>query len=132
MHPAMGRRDFLLLRRVGPERVLELSCERLYMRWADASSGAGGATEATRGGRTDSNESGSSGPNAPRAEPWEGEPPSDIVTTSPEALFQELERSLADADVLKLRHKQWLADFAFALEVESRVEAFRSRGGRVE
>ena len=31
----MDRRDFLLLRVVGP-RDAELSCERLYMRWVDA------------------------------------------------------------------------------------------------
>jgi hypothetical protein len=36
----MDRRDFLLLRASGPHEA-ELSCERLYMRYADAASDAG-------------------------------------------------------------------------------------------
>ena len=112
----MNRRDFLLLRRTGPERIVELSCERLYMRWADARSGAGGL-EADE---------------PPARATWEGEPPTEIETTSVEALFDELERALDHADTVRIRDHRWLSDAAFAAEVEARVEAFRTRGGKVE
>jgi hypothetical protein len=112
----MDRRDFLLLRKRGPERVLELSCERLYMRWADARSGAGALEEAER----------------PGVPSWEGEPPTQITTVSPQSLLDELEGALAGADVLRLRDPRWLADPVFAAEVEARVDAFRARGGIVE
>jgi hypothetical protein len=115
----MDRRDFLLLKTKGRERVLELSCERLYMRWADARSSAGGPAAATR---TDGND----------PQPWEGEPPTEVVTMSTTDLFAELERKLAQADVLRVLGRDWLADLDFRHDVGSLVEAFRVRGGRVE
>ena len=114
----MNRRDFLLLRTRGRERVLELSCERLYMRYADAESGAGRAQL--------------SGVCAEDPEPCEGEPPTEIVTTTTSQLFAELERELSGADVLRVLERDWLAGEAFQREVEARVDAFRRRGGRVE
>jgi len=116
MRPSMGRRDFLLLRRRGTEQVLELSCEHLYMRWADARSGAGGLEEVER----------------PGIPSWEGEPTTQIATASPESVLDELAKALAGADILRLLDRHWLADATFASEVEARVEAFRSRGGKVE
>jgi len=114
----MDRRDFFLVWRKGDERVLELSCERLYMQWADACSAAD-AGDPERAG-------------ASLTWSWEGEPATEVVTSTPEAVLRELEQSLADADVLRLRDVDWLADAAFASEVENRVAGFRARGGRVE
>ena len=118
----MDRRDFLLLKTKGRERVLELSCERLYMRWADARSGAGGPAAAT----------GAEGREGGDPQTWEGEPPTEIVTMTTTDLFGELERELARADVLRVRGRDWLSDLDFRHDVESRVKAFRDRGGRVE
>lgn len=114
----MDRRAFFLLGTRGRERVLELSCEELYMRWADARNmAARGAPDASSGAG---------------AEPWTGEPPTDIDAETTDALLADLDRELADADVLRVRDRQWLADPGFRADVESRIEAFRARGGRVE
>jgi hypothetical protein len=114
----MDRRDFLLMKTKGRQRVLELSCERLYMRWADARSGAGGV--GTGEGPMDETQS------------WEGEPPTEIVTTTTGGLLGELDRELARADVLRVLGRDWLSDADFRSDVESRVQAFRAHGGRVE
>ena len=117
---SMDRRDFFLLFKRGHERVLELSCERLYMRWADARSGAGGpAREPTGSARED-------------AQPWGEEPPTDIVTVTSADLLDELKRELLRADVLRISGREWLGDADFRRDVETRVEAFMARGGRVE
>jgi hypothetical protein len=110
----MNRRDFLKLRARGDERVLELSCERLYMRYVDAlaSTDLGGATEAGAG--------------------WSGEPPTAIAVPTTVELFADLERRLTDADVLRVLGREWLAGGDFRREVEARIEAFRRQGGRVE
>jgi hypothetical protein len=115
---SMGRRDFFLLKTKGRLRVLELSCERLYMRWADARSGAGAA--GMDDGDVDDLQS------------WDGEPPTEIVTMTSDDLLEELDRELARADVLHVLGPDWLSDSEFRRDVESRVEAFRARGGRVE
>jgi hypothetical protein len=113
----MNRREFLRLRVSGRERILELSCEPLYMRWVDARSGLGST------GVTDAE-----GP----AHMWGGEPPLDVTVPTPEQLFAELERRLAGVDVLRVKGREWLVPGDFRREVESRIEAFRRRGGRVE
>ncbi len=114
MRRAMDRRDFLLLRSRGTERVLDLSCERLYMQWADARSGAGALED----------------PAAP--DDWmEGEPPTDIRTVSPAELFEELDRALVDADVLRVLDREWLSDAVFASEVTRRIATFEAGGGRL-
>lgn len=118
----MDRRSFLMLKTKGRERVVELSCERLYMRWADARAGVGRpavAEGAAEGVGSD-------------ARSWEGEPPTDIVTETPDQLFEQLERELAQADVLRVLERDWLADEAFRSSVETRVEAFRRRGGTIQ
>lgn len=95
---------------------MELSCERLYMRWADARSRAGarvGAAEAEEAG-------------------WSGEPSSELLTETVDDLLSEIDRALAEADSLRITGGAWLSDPAFRAEVESRIEAFRERGGRVE
>jgi len=110
----MHRRDFLLFKTKGRERVLELSCERLYMRWTDSRSDAGKAA-----GTGDSHS-------------WVGEPPTDIVTLTTDELFEELERALSQADVVRVIARDWLSDADFRREIESRVDDFSARGGRVE
>ena len=111
----MNRRDFLLLKTRGQERVLELSCERLYMRYTDAKSGALRAS----GGSGD-------------PESWEGEPPLEMVTPTTDDLLRELDEELASADVLHVLDRDWLVAGAFRGPVEARIDAFRRRGGRVE
>ena len=111
----MNRRDFLLLKTRGQERVLELSCERLYMRHTDAKSGALRAS----GGSGD-------------PESWEGEPPLEMVTPTTDDLLRELDEELASADVLHVLDRDWLVAGAFRGPVEARIDAFRRRGGRVE
>ena len=114
----MNRRDFLSLSTRDSKRILELSCERLYMRYVDARSGIGRAGEPQA---FDTNR-----------RPWEGEPPLKIETPTTRELFAALERELAGADVLRVREADWLSSEEFGREVEAHVEAFRRRGGRVE
>jgi hypothetical protein len=112
----MNRRAFLRLKTRRRERVVELSCERLFMRWADARSRAGAAVAAEPGVHG----------------VWEGEPPSDLITQSVDGLLAELDRGLAEADLVRVVEPEWLSDAAFREAVERRIAAFRERGGRVE
>ena len=124
---SIDRRAFLTLRTRGRERVMELSCERLYMRWSDARSAAGGvaiAAAASADAPVDRA--------AAEQREWEGEPPTEIITQTEEALWAELERGLAGSDEVVLGGREWLGDRVFARAVESRLAAFRERGGRVE
>jgi hypothetical protein len=114
----MNRRDFLSLSTSDSKRILELSCERLYMRYVDANAGIGRPAQSPT---VDIN---------PRA--WEGEPPNEMETPTAMELFDTLERELAAADVLRVRDADWLSSEAFGQEVEARVQAFRRRGGKVE
>ena len=114
----MKRRDFLLLSTKGSQRVLELSCERFYMRYVDAQSRAGRREEP---GEVDLD-----------PQSWDGEPPTEIETQTVGELFEELDRELSKADVLRVLDREWLAGKEFRREVEARVEAFRRRGGRFE
>ena len=124
----MNRRAFLRLTVRGKERVLELSCERLYMRWVDARVGASGGGDATA--RADP--SGSGALAEPSEAPWTGEPPLEVVVPTRVQLLAELDARLQGAHVLRVTGSEWLASDDFRREVESRIEAFRSRGGRVE
>jgi hypothetical protein len=114
----VNRREFLKLRVRGRERVLELSCESLYMRYVDAQAGAGLARVAHEGMR--------------HGVGWNGEPPLDVDAPTIEDLFSELDARLSTAQVLKVIGREWLSRGDFAREVESRIETFRRRGGRVE
>ena len=113
----MNRRDFLRLGK-GKERTLELSCDRLYIRWVDARSGLGATASADDVERD--------------AALWGGEPSLDVTVPTPEQLFAELEQRLAGVQVLRVHGREWLASGDFRREVESSMEAFRRRGGRVE
>lgn len=110
----MKRRDFLFLRTNRGVRTVEVSCERLYTQWLDTR---------TTGG--DHEELG----------PWEdGEPPPEFDERSVERLFEELERDLRGADVLRVVERQWLSGASddLRLGLGKVISTFRSRGGQVE
>ena len=111
----MDRRAFLRLSVKGRRRVLELSCERLYVRYVDAQAVAGALARVDDGPPS-----------------WEGEPPTAIETESVAELFVDLERSLEGVDVLRVVDRQWLGEGHLRREVEARTEAFRRRGGALE
>ncbi len=77
----MNRRDFLLFSTKGNKRVLDLSCEHLYMRYVDARSPAGRREEQ---GQVDADS-----PGDPQS--WDGEPPTEIEKQTAGELFEELE-----------------------------------------
>ena len=103
-----------MLRTRGSKKVLELSCEHLYIQWVDARSAS------TRSGKAGAQES------------WEGEPPTQVRTASVTEILDHLERRLSSVDVLRVRNPEWLSDLRFRSEVDDRIERFRRRGGRVE
>ena len=113
----MQRRDFLLLRTEGTTRVLELSCERLYMRYLDAV-----ATAGQPGARADSWD----------GDPWEGEPPAVVDAPTPAELFRDVDHRLRDADVLRVLGRSWLVGDELTRRVDRLLDSFRARGGRVE
>ena len=115
----MNRRDFLTLRTKGRRSVLELSCERLFMRYSDARSGAGrrGVSASQPGSSPQSSD---------------GEPTTEMETPTVADLFDDLDRQLSRADTLRVRDRQWLSQEDFGREVEARIEAFQRRGGVVE
>lgn len=109
----VSRRDFLKLRVREGRKVLELYCERFYMRYHDACSDAGR--------RQVSNHDDVPG----------GQSPTGFATLSPEALLAALERELDQADELRVLERDWLGHGALAREVGARIEAFRRRGGKI-
>lgn len=111
----LSRRDFLRLHVSKGKRVLELSCERLYMRYADACS------DAAR--RQVSNHDDFIGASAPS---------SGFELPTPADLFNELERQLTEADELRVLEPGWLNGGTFGQEVGMRVESFEQRGGHVQ
>ena len=112
----MDRRAFLRLRVKGRRRVLELSCERLFVRYVDAQ-----AANATA--RVD---------DVTPPSPWEGEPPTAITIETVVELFQDLERSLQEVGVVRVLDPRWLGDGDLRREVEARIDAFLRRGGLLE
>jgi hypothetical protein len=111
----LSRRNFLRCRVSEGRRVLELSCESLYMRYQDARSGASRQQALSHGEATSNRES-----------------PTGFALPSPDAIFAELERRLAEVDELRVREREWLDGGDFGRAVLARIEAFRQRGGRVE
>jgi hypothetical protein len=109
----MDRRGFLSLGRRGRLRMLDLSCERLYLRWVDA--------QGRMIGRADED-----------ATLEGGEPPMRIAAETPEELLGELARRLDDADIVRIRDARWLSDEGLRGRVEAILHAFERRGGRVE
>jgi hypothetical protein len=69
---------------------------------------------------------------APREEAGPGEPETVVEAGGPLALVAALAVELNDADVLRIRDREWLADHGLRREVEALIAAFTARGGRVE
>jgi hypothetical protein len=114
----MDRRAFFRMTLRGRERVLELSCERLHVRWVDAEARSGVPGSGALGGRG--------------AGAVDGEPPLDVRVPTRVQLMAELEKGLTEVDVLKVTGREWLEAGEFGREVASRIQAFGRRGGRVE
>jgi hypothetical protein len=113
MNPTpIPRRDLLLLRATPHPRVYELPCQQLYMRYVDASRSRTGVTS-----------DGEAGP---------GEPETVFAGIGPRGMFAALAVELRDADVLRIRDREWLADPGLRREVDALIARFTSRGGRVE
>lgn len=110
----VSRRDFLTLRVSEGRRVLELSCERLFMRYHDACSEVAS--------RQVSNH---------EDVPGIADAVMGHATATTDALFAELERRLADADELRVLESEWLGDGDLAREVAACIDAFSQRGGAV-
>ena len=71
--------------------------------------------------------------------PWQrrdegalGEPDPVYDVRDARELFDALARELADADVLRILDREWLADPGLRQEVDRLIAAFAARGGRVE
>lgn len=111
----VSRRAFVTLRVSEGRRVLELSCESFFMRYHDARSEA-----ARRQVSNHDDPAAASGVSA------------GFDTLTPEALFAELDRQLAEADEVRVLGRDWLDGGAFGRELGARLEAFQQRGGQVE
>ncbi|MDR1990951.1 MAG: hypothetical protein LBQ09_12065 [Acidobacteriaceae bacterium] len=108
----MNRRDFLCLRLAHGRRVLEVSCQSLYMRLIDA--------RALR-------------PESPvDFDPVFGEPPSLVEMPSVDDLAARLDRELRDVETLKLLESSWLDATEVSSFLTPMVSRFEARGGRVE
>jgi hypothetical protein len=111
----MNRREFLLLRTEPRGRVLELACERLYMRYLD--------TQVTGRQNNDSADPAESSQ-------WGGEPPARFAERTPQQLFEELDRELREVEVLRVVDRQWLVG-DLRRDFDHLLALFRARGGRV-
>jgi hypothetical protein len=111
----MNRRDFLLFRRERDLRIVELSCRTLYMRYLDAQ--VAGTPPADAEDASD---------------PWHHEPPAVLSRRTVSDLCTEISESLRDADVLRVRDEAWLREPAVREHVQTAIDAFVARGGRVE
>lgn len=107
----MNRRDFLLFRIEGRTKTVELSCERLYMRYVDAR-------------------------RAPEPDAADvvvdGEPPARFDRRSVRQLFDDIAADVHDADLLRVTQTEWLAEEEFRREVAALADGVRHSGGRVE
>jgi hypothetical protein len=107
----MNRRDFLLFRAEGRLAVVELSCERLYMRYVDARQTAEPPADDIAA---------------------DGEPPARFERRSVRQLFDDIARDVRDADLVRITQTEWLAEEDFRREVTALADAVRARGARVE
>ena len=113
----MNRRDFLLFRTEGSQRIADLSCEKLFMHYQDLNSGYHQAAEES--GTLDD------------ADWWAGEPPLAIDNTDPEAFFRSVLTDIKDVDSVRVLDMEWLAQGEFRIRVETLLAAFKARGGEV-
>src|ERR1051325_2604079 len=110
----MNRRDFLTFRVERRLRVAELSCERLFMQLLDVQLTGESSARADE-------------------EVWSGgEPPAVYERRSARQLFEQVERDLSEADVLRITDREWLTSATLAQQLDRVIAQFRARGGRVE
>jgi hypothetical protein len=109
----MNRRDFLRLRMAQGRRVLEVSCQALYMRLLDA-------------------ESMTPPDSVSDFDPVLGEPPAVFETRTPHDLRRQLEQDVAEVDVVKLLESRWLDTPVLGGFLTPVLTQFEARGGRVE
>lgn len=107
----VSRRDFLRLKRTSQGRTLELSCQMLFMRIADAGIAPVSQDEYDQS---------------------IGEPPALLTRRTTDDMFDALEADLKDVQVLRLLEPEWLDNMPAAARLTQIVDAFRARGGRVE
>ena len=114
----MKRRDFLLLRTEGKERVAHLSCEKLFMHYQDLNAGfqQGNKEE----GIPDD------------ADWWAGEPSLHIRRSDPETFFRGVLDDLKEVNAIQVQDMEWLAQGEFRVRVETLLTAFKARGGEVK
>ena len=110
----MNRREFLTFRSERRLRIVELSCERLYMHVLDAQ------LTCEPHEKADGDGSGC------------GEPPAVFAQRTPAQLFEEIDRDLHGVDVLRITGAGWLASDALSGRLDGLVDRFRAAGGRVE
>ena len=110
----INRRDFLRLRVAQGQRVLDLSCQSLYMRLLETSAGA---TAADSGDEFD---------------PIRGEPPTIVRATTREELAQQLDAQMHNVDAVRLNESGWLESDDLRTFLAPLLAAFRERGGRIE
>lgn len=111
----MNRRDFLRFQSAGSQQIATLSCERLYMCYADSSARHEGKT----------------GQQPEDEDWWACEPPLQVGKLSVEQLFQEIGREIVDVDILVLKDREWLQDDEFGQHVEQLLGSFRARNREV-
>ena len=111
----MNRRDFLLFRREREERIVELSCQRLFMRCLDAQMTGPEPTE-----------------DGDAPDRWNHEPPAILERRTAAQIFDEIAFGLSEADVLKLVDREWIRDPAINARLDALVADFTARGGRVD
>jgi hypothetical protein len=110
----MNRRDFLLLRRERETRVLEVSCQRLCMRYLDTLMDG---VEPTEGDAPDR---------------WGHEPPLILQPRTTAQLFEGMARDLQEADVVRLVDPHWIKEGELSDELDRVLGDFKRRGGKVE
>ena len=111
----LNRRDFLRLRTQGRQRVVELSCERLYVRYTDA------VREAASGGVA-----------AAESDPWiGGEPPARLDRPGLDELFAGLRHDTRHAHLVRVHGSEWLMPGRLHDEVHAMLDECRARGGHV-
>ena len=110
----MNRRDFLTFRVERRLRVAELSCERLYMLLVDSPLTCERQHDADV-----------------HAWVW-GEPQPVYHQRSAQEVFDQIDRDLNEVDVLRITHREWLADHSLAANLDRVIAQFRARGRRIE
>jgi hypothetical protein len=114
----VNRRDFLMFRRQREIRVLDLSCERLYMAYLDAKTGAARMAHTVEAEDT--------------LGCWTGEPPTVTRQQTCDELLRDLRTAVEGVDVVRIHGSEWLANEEFREDFKNLLAAVSARGGKVE